>query len=273
MTETWQHGDVTLYCADCLEVLPTLEAGSVDMILTSPPYDDLRLYKGYVFDFERIANELARIIKPGGVIVWIVGDSTDDTGETGTSFRQCLYFKSLGLRLHDTMIYMKAGPAYPSHDKYYQIFEYMFVLSKGRPSTFNPIKDRENRWYGLKWSKIRTRRMKNGDLKVQDWYKEEGNKTGVRFNIWQYVTGFGYHGDELAHQHPASFPEDLAYDHIMSWSNPGDLILDPLMGSCTTGKMAVTNGRRFIGVDIAQEYFDLAKKRISDAQLQIRMPL
>jgi site-specific DNA-methyltransferase (adenine-specific) len=250
-----------------------LEAGSVDLTVTSPPYDNLRTYNGYTFNFEGIAQELYRVTKAGGVVVWVVGDASDNGSETGTSFRQALYFKELGFNLHDTMIYMKAGPSYPSQDKYYQVFEYMFILSNGKPKTFNPIKDRENRWFGQKWSKVRTRRKKNGDLKSQIWYADEGERLGTRFNIWQYAVGYGYQGDELAHQHPASFPEDLVQDHILSWSNPGDMVLDPLMGSGTTGKMATLFQRDFIGIELSDKYYELAKKRIAQAQLQIRMDI
>jgi len=238
-----------------------LKDESVDLVVTSPPYGQLRDYEGYEFEFEPIANEIARVLKYGGVIVWVVGDETDNTGESGESFRQVLYFKSIGLRLHDTMIYMKSGPAYPSRDKYYQVFEYMFILSKGKPKAFNPIKDRENRWYGQKWSKIRTRRGKDGDLKSQVWYANEGEKLGTRFNIWQYHVGYDKNSDQLQYKHPACFPEQLALDHIESWSNPGMLVLDPMCGSGTTCKMAEVSGRKAIGIDISRKYVELAHKR------------
>ena len=242
---------------------------SVDLTVTSPPYADLRDYDGYVFDYQPCIKDLWRVTKPGGVVVWVVGDKTDDTGESGESFRQALYFKDVGFRLHDTMIYMKSGPAYPAQDKYYQIFEYMFIFSKGKPKTINLLKDRENRWYGQKWSKIRTRRKQDGTLKTQEWYKDEGDKLGVRFNIWQYQVGFGYHGDKYCHEHPASFPENLARDHIETWSNPGDVVLDPMCGSGTTGKMAMLTGRRFIGMDISPKYIDLTSDRLQS----MTMPL
>lgn len=268
---TYQDDCCTLYLADCRDVLPELEAESIDMVLTSPPYGKLRDYNGYSFDFCKIADELWRLIKPGGVVVWIVGDETIDGSESGVSFMQALYFKEIGFRLHDTMIYMKAGPAYPAQTRYYQVFEYMFIFSKGAPKTFNPLKDRENRWYGQKWSKVRTRREKDGTLSSQKWYADEGNPEGVRFNIWQYANGYGNHGDDFAHEHPASFPEALAEDHILSWSNPGDTILDPMMGSGTTGKMALAHKCNFIGIDISRDYVDIAKRRIIEAQMQLRL--
>lgn len=239
---------------------------SVDLTVTSPPYDDLRSYNGYVFDFEGIASELFRVIKQGSILVWVVGDSIINGSESGSSFRQVLHFKNIGFLLHDTMIYQKAGPAYPSKNKYYQVFEFMFILAKGRPSTFNPIKDRKNRWYGKKFSNVRTRRQKDGSLTRQTWTRDEGEQYGIRFNVWKYTTGHGYQGDEFASLHPASFPEMLASDHIRSWSNPGDVVLDPMYGSGTTLKMAKQLDRNGIGIDISREYIELSRKRILATQ-------
>jgi len=228
----------------------------------------LRTYNGYTFDFDVIAAQLWRVTKPGGVVVWVVGDATVNGSETLNSMRQAIHFQELGFNV-ETMIYMKSGPSYPSQDRYYQVFEYMFIVSKGAPKTFNPLKDRENRWYGEKWSKVRTRRNAEGELKRTTWSKDEGERLGVRFNIWQYaVGGAGNHGDELAHKHPATFPEALALDHILSWSNPGDLVLDPMCGSGTVGKMCVLTGRRFIGIDISAEYVELTRERIAKVLAQ-----
>lgn len=254
-----------IYHGDSAEVLKTFEPDCIDLTVTSPPYDNLRTYNGFTFDFETIAKELYRVTKPGGVVVWVVGDATKDGSETGTSFRQALYFMQCGFNLHDTMIYMKSGPSYPSQDKYYQVFEYMFIFSKGTPKTFNPLKDRENRWFGEKWSKVRTRRNAAGELKRTTWSADEGEKFGARFNIWQYAVGAGNHGDELAHKHPATFPEALAQDHIESWSNPGDVVLDCFFGSGTTGKAAKVLSREWVGIEVSQEYVDLANRRISSA--------
>jgi site-specific DNA-methyltransferase (adenine-specific) len=235
----------------------------LDLAVTSPPYDNLRNYNGYSFDFENTAKELYRVTKQGGVVVWVVGDATVNGSETGTSFKQALYFIQCGFNLHDTMIYEKNGPAYPSQNKYYQIFEYMFILSKGKPKTFNPIKDRKNLWFGQKWSKTRSRRNKEGVLKTQDWYKDEGNEYGVRFNIWRHNVGAGYSSkDDIAFKHPAIFPEKLAEDHILSWSNEGDLIYDPFGGSGTTCKMALINNRNWIMSEISEKYSEIAHERI-----------
>jgi len=267
----WQSDDdrAVVYCMDSAMALSLFPEDRTDAVITSPPYDDIRDYSGHsAFGFDAVAGGIVRTLRRGGTLVWVVGDGCDDSGESGTSFRQALAFKSLGLRLHDTMIYMKSGPAYPSQDRYYQVFEYMFVLTKGRPTTFNPIRDRENRWYGQKWSKVRTRRKKDGTLTRTAWRADEADRVGMRFNIWQYAVGFGNHGDIRKHQHPATFPDELAVDHILSWTNPGDLVLDPFMGSGTTGVAAVRLGRRFIGLEICEEYAALSVRRIRNALAQ-----
>jgi DNA modification methylase len=257
---------IDLRLGDCAEVLGTLPPGSVDLTVTSPPYDNLRKYKGYKFDFEPIARELYRVTKSGGVVVWVVGDATIDGSETGTSFRQALYFMSLGFNLHDTMIYKKNALAYPTFDKYYPCFEYMFIFSKGKPKTVNLLADRPNK-QALK-SVTGNERQADGSLTQMSGSKKGATikPVGVRWSVWEYNTGNGHSAAEkYAHEHPAIFPEALANDHILSWSNPGDTVLDPMMGSGTTGKMAVLNNRNFIGIEIAPEYMAIAEKRIAAA--------
>jgi DNA modification methylase len=263
---------IEIYCGDCMDVMQGMEDGSVDLTVTSPPYDDLRNYDGYLFDFKNIAIQLFRITKESGIVVWVVNDMTINGGESGTSFRQALKFMDIGFSLHDTMIYQKSGASYPSQTRYYQTFEYMFILSKGTPKTINLLKDRKNKWYGQKWSKTRSRRTKDGDLKVQDWYVEEGDRYGVRFNIWKINGGAGYTAEEdYAYNHPAMFPEKLAGDHILSWSNEGDIVFDPMCGSGTTGKMAVKYQRQFTGIDVSSNYYAIAKRRIQEALMQPRL--
>ena len=218
---------------DCLEVMKEIPDKNVDMVLTSPPYDNLRDYKGYTFNFEGIAQEIYRVLKDGGVCVWIVGDATIKGSETGTSFKQALYFKEIGFNLHDTMIWEKTGAgAVGSIYCYWQNFEYMFVFSKGKPKTFNPICDRENKMIGKQ--KTSGGRNKEG---VSTCKRDIIAKPlGRRFNNWRI-------NQETKGEHPAPFPEKLAEDHIISWSNEGDIILDPMAGSGTTLKMAKKNNR------------------------------
>jgi site-specific DNA-methyltransferase (adenine-specific) len=248
-----------IYNEDCLETMKRMEDKSVDLVVTSPPYDNLRNYNGFDFDFENTAKELFRIIKWGGVVIWVVNDATINGSETGTSFKQALYFKEVGFNLHDTMIYEKNGASYPSQDKYYQIFEYMFILSKGMPKTVNLLKDRKNLWGGS-WGKS-SRRDVNGNLISRD--KIISNDNGIRFNIWRYNTGKGFSTkDEIAYQHPAIFPDKLAQDHIISWSNEKDIIYDPFMGSGTTAVACLNLNRNYIGSEISPEYCKIAEERI-----------
>jgi site-specific DNA-methyltransferase (adenine-specific) len=255
-------------CGESRAVMESMPDGCIDLTVTSPPYDNLRNYNGYSFDFKGIANQLLRITKEGGVVVWIVGDATVNGSETGTSFKQALYFKEIGFNLHDTMIYERTA-AYPASEKsvrYTQTFEYMFVLSKGKPKSINLIRDRKNKWGGMTSFGTQSERCKDGKLKKRR--KIFVSEVGFRFNIWKYATGKGMSTkDEIAFSHPAIFPEKLAEDHILSWSNEGDTVLDPMCGSGTTCKIARKNGRNFIGLDVSHEYCDIANKRLSQQPL------
>lgn len=247
-------------CGNCIDVMKKIPDGSIDLTVTSPPYDNLRDYKGYTFDFESIARELYRVTKEGGVVVWVVGDQTTNGSESGTSFRQALYFKEIGFNLHDTMIYEKNGAPFPEVNRYYQCFEYMFVFSKGKPNTTNLLKDRKNKWAGS-FGK-RSQRLADGTLQQKDAIECE--EYGIRFNFWRMNGGYGYTTkDETAYAHPAMFPEVLAQDHILSWSNEGDTVLDPMCGSGTTCKMAHNFKRNYIGIDISEEYCKIARDRLS----------
>ena len=243
---------------DCCEVMKTLKDNSIDLTVTSPPYDDIRKYNGYTFDFEGIARELFRVTKQGGVVVWVVGDETKEFNETGTSFKQAMYFKDVGFNLLDTMIFLKKvyPPAYPSLKRYANQFEYMFILSKGKPNIFKP---KQVDKIGLGQGK-KAYRQKNGSLVRKD-VVDNGKVTKNASNVWSYPVGGGN-----GTNHPAIFPEKLAEDHILSWSNEGDTVLDPMAGSGTTLKMAKKNGRNYIGIEISEEYVDIINKRISSLQ-------
>ena len=237
-----------LYNEDCLLTMVNMDDNSVDMVLTSPPYDDLRTYNkhltgnrteynGYSFPFEQIAQELFRVVKKGGVVVWVVGDATNKGSETGTSFRQALYFKECGFDLYDTMIYQKTGTPFPQKDRYNQTFEYMFVFSKGKPKTFNPI-----------------------------------NEYGIENNIWLIKNGMNKSTKDLvAFEHPAIFPEELALKHIISWSNKGDLIYDPFMGSGTTAKASIQLDRNWIGSELDNDYCTICEKRLASVTTQTQL--
>lgn len=261
-----------LICGDCLEIMKKMPNDYIDLTITSPPYDNLRTYNGYSFDFKNIAKELYRITKKGGVVVWIVGDATIKGSETGTSFKQALYFKKIGFNLHDTMIYHKNMLSFPEKTRYYQCFEYMFVLSKGKPKTINLIQDKKNSQFNSKVSG--GYRDIDGSIKQKSGNKK--NKTikeyGIRTNIWKYEVGYNKSTkDKKAYKHPAIFPEKLAQDHILSWSNEKDLVLDCFMGSGTTGKICKLLNRNFIGIEISKEYFEIAKERIENTNIQMSL--
>ena len=246
-----------IICGDCLEVMKDIPDNSVDMVLTSPPYDNLRDYKGYVFNFEGIAKELFRIIKVGGVVVWVVGDATINGSETGTSFKQALYFKGIGFNLHDTMIYRKINYIPLTHKRYEQEFEYMFIFSKNKPNTFNPIL-KKNKLAGKKYNPNRPRDYDNNAIRHNRSEELFFKEYGQRGNVFGYIVGAG---NEKTN-HPATFPEKLASDHIRSWSNKGDIILDPMNGSGTTTKMAKLLNREYIGIEISPEYCKIAEDRL-----------
>jgi len=246
----------TIYNENCLDTMARMPDCFIDLTVTSPPYDNLRKYNGYSFDFESIAKELYRVTKVGGIVVWVVGDAVLKGSESGTSFKQALFFMECGFNLHDTMIYKKNSAAYPANDKsnrYTQIFEYMFVFSKGKPTVVNLISDKKNKWAG----------HSSFDGKV-----EKVKDFSPRENIWEYTTSFN---DKTSH--PAVFPEQLVADHIITWTTENDIVApdlfkneivyDPFGGSGTTAKMALVHNRDFILSEISKEYCDIANKRIS----------
>lgn len=269
-----------IYNECCLATMSKMPNDFIDLTITSPPYDELRTYNnhilgakseysGYVFPFKKIAKELFRVTKQGGVVVWIVGDSTIGGNETGNSFRQALYFKECGFNLFDTMIYSKPPRGAVGNNKtYWQSFEYMFILSKGQPNTINLIIDRENK--ESRKGDNGTKRLQSGELLQikRGGYGEYGRRT----NIWEYNIGKGHStGDEIAFEHPAIFPEKLARDHIYTWSNPGDLIYDPMIGSGTVAKMCILENRNYLGSEINKSYCTIAEKRISQLNKSIEI--
>lgn len=243
----------TIICDDSVSALKQLDANSVDLVVTSPPYGNLRKYRGYSWDFEKTAEELVRVLKEGGVIVWVSSDETIKGSESCVSFKQVLYFRELGLNLYDTMIWRKPNPAVPTEGRYYNAFEYMFVLSKGKPKTFNPICDRPNKTAG---GRYRSDSHMNPEVRQKSSKIKTVGKYSRRHNVWDIAVGSNKTG------HPAVFPMSLARDHILSWSNEGDLVLDPFVGSGTTAVMAAKLNRRYIGIDISEEYCLMTNYRI-----------
>ncbi len=256
-----------IYTENCLDTMAGMEDNFIDLTVTSPPYDGLRTYNGYSFDFESVAKELFRITKDGGVVVWIVGDATIKGSESGTSFKQALFFKEIGFNLLDTMIWNKgtftAVGALTS--MYAPVFEYMFVVTKGKAKTFNPIKDKKNKTFGKKHHG--TIRQKDGSTKPLNAIGKKINQYGQRYNIWE-ISPEKRNNHRL---HPAMFPEQLANDHILSWSNENDLVYDPFIGSGTTAKMAILNNRNYIGSEISKDYVEIANKRLTTYLTQAKL--
>jgi len=260
--ENWEEAIDEVVCGDCFELMKKMPDNSVDLVLTSPPYDNLRDYNGFTFDFESIAKELFRVTKQGGVVVWVVGDATIKGSETGTSFKQALYFKEIGFNLHDTMIYRKSNRPPLNHPRYEQEFEYMFILSKGKPNVVNLLTTK-----CLNAGKINggTARNSGSDtLQKKHGAGKPYKETKPLGNIWSYTVGVEKDNRGI---HPAIFPEKLAQDHIKSWSNKGDLIFDPFMGSLTTAKACKGLGRRFIGCEISEEYCKIGEQRLRQQNL------
>lgn len=253
---------IDLRLGDNVEVMRGLPGESIDMIVTSPPYDDVRTYaSGHSFDFEGVAEQSMRLLKPGGVLVWVVNDGTKDGSESGTSFRQALRFKEIGFRLHDTMIFAKQTYVPLTHRRYEQAFEFMFVLSKGRPKTFNPLTD-PCIMAGVIIGKTNKHYRDGTNPSAMSGNGKPRKDRKIRSNVWKYSCGSSS-GDGST-GHPAPFPLQLATDHIVSWSNPGDTVLDPFMGSGTTGLACLNAGRNFIGIELSPEYLAIAQQRTSE---------
>ena len=255
-----------LYNGDCNTLLEQMVDNNlqVDMVMTSPPYDDIKNYNNtnsWNFEvFKKTADNLVKVLKNGGVIVWVVADKTDKGSESGTSFRQALYFKDLGLNIHDTMIYRKLNYVPLTHNRYEQEFEYMFCFSKGKPKTFNPIKI-PCKWAGTEtWGKASF--YKTDDDELTQGSKKVINDTKIKGNIFEYHTGSTT--DSKKYKHPAMYPLQLAKDQIQSWTNENDIVLDPFMGAGTTGQACLELNRNFIGCEIVDKYFDMCKERFGE---------
>lgn len=253
-----------IYNIECVEGMKLLPDNVIDLVVTSPPYDDLRDYRGYKFDYKSIAEELYRVVKIGGVVVWVVGDKIKNGNKTLTSFKHGLFFQEIGFNVHDVMIYQKKNTPFMRSNAYTNCYEFMFVFSKGKPNTFNPIKTKTAR-NGIE--KLVSNKKSDGiNKKVIGELKKEKTLT----NIWEYAVGLGgTTTDKIAFEHPAVFPEKLAQDHILSWTNESDIVFDPMCGSGTTCKMAKLNNRKFLGMEISKEYTEISIKRIKSIGNQL----
>ena len=258
---------MTIYNESCLVTMDRLPDNHIDLVVTSPPYDNLRNYHGIEWNedvWQAVIAGLYRVIKVGGTVVWVVADATVNGSETGSSFKQALYFKEVGFNIHDTMIWQKPNFTNPSFTRYHQTFEYMMIFTKGKPKTFNPINDRKNITAGATRTGRNTHRGKDGTLKERP--KKIVTEFGMRHNVW-YLNTSSCEAPFKSIEHPATFPEQLANDHIISWSNPGDLVYDPFLGSGTTMVVALRNGRNCIGSELSEEYCRIATSRCEEYSL------
>jgi len=262
LNQTRNYGAPTIetnlfHTGDAVKILQTFEAEVIDLTVTSPPYDNLRDYNGYQFSPERMFAELYRVTKKGGVCVWVVGEKIKGSRSL-SSFEHAFIGRDCGFDVHDIMIYQKKNTPFMRANAYTNCYELMIVFSRGKPKSFNPLKTPtvRNGWETAVHNK--------GPDALNRKRPVELKKEKVRTNIWRYAVGLGGStSDRIAFQHPAVFPENLARDHILSWSVPGDIVLDPMCGSGTTCKMAHITGRKWIGIDISKEYIEFAKERMS----------
>ena len=258
-----------IYLGDNVEqIQKKIVDNSIDLIVTSPPYDQLRDYDGFSFDFDKLLIQLWRIVAKGGVVMWNVNDSVINGSKTLSSFKQAIKFTEIGFKCHDVMIYEKGNFSNPSSNRYHQIFEYMMIFSKDKPKTFNPIKDKPiigmNDKDHPRMGTLGKNTVRNKDGTMSDRGKRRVyNDFGMRTNIWRMKTA-GQERPCKAIEHPAKMPNQMAHDQILSWSNPTDIVLDPFMGSGTTGIQALKLGRKFIGCEISQKYFDMSSKNLED---------
>jgi site-specific DNA-methyltransferase (adenine-specific) len=250
-----------IYAENCIKTLKRMPDNYLDMTLTSPPYDDLRTYNGYEFPLTKIIELLYQKTKDGGVVVWVIGDKTVNGSETLTSFKQAMEFVGKGFLLHDTMLYVKNNPI-PSDcgKRYRQSFEYMFCFSKGQPKTFHPI-TRPTKSAGKKIKAFRITENGRGNVPLEDIGRQIKAERKVS-NIFTYNVGTSSATHRIAFQHPAIFPEQLAEDQIVSWTDEGDLVYDCFMGSGTTAVAACNLRRNFLGSEISAEYVDIANERL-----------
>jgi site-specific DNA-methyltransferase (adenine-specific) len=256
---------------NCIDIMKEFDDEVIDLTITSPPYDDLRNYKGFVFPFENIAKELFRITKQGGVVVWVVADATIKSTETGTSFKQALYFKEIGFNLHDTMIFRKKNPIPQIYRKRYNNeFEFMFVFSKGVVKTHNSLMV-DCMHAGLELNGTTYKNYSKNE-QVREKLANPVKDKKIKGNIWEYVVGKKQE-DQEAKGHPAPFPCQLVRDHVFSWTNPDDIVFDPMSGSGTTCRVAAEMERKYIGIDISSEYCEIARKRIKNVEMQTRLAI
>lgn len=261
-----------IICGDSVEILRSFPDNSIDIVVTSPPYDAIRDYKGFSYDLHATGKEIQRVLKLGGVAVIVIQDQTKNFGKTLTSFRTILdWCDSFGFKLFETVIYRKYGAEGAWWNKRFRVdHEYIPIFLKGeRPQYFNKEHLKIPSKHGGKTLTGGGTRLTNGIRIATRAIKI--NLMKCRGTIWEYLTAGD--GSRLKHEHPATFPDKLPYDFIQCFCPEGGIVLDPFVGSGTTTVAAKNLGRRYIGIDIAPEYCAIAEKRmqIESSSAQTRL--
>lgn len=251
-----------IICGDAFEIVRSWPASSVDMVVTSPPYDGIRDYKGFSLNLSAVGQELHRILKDGGVVAMVIQDQTKNFGKSLTSFRTILdWCDRVGFKLFETVIYRKYGAEGAWWNKRFRVdHEYIPVFLKGeRPQYFNKEHLKIPSKHGGKTMTGGGTRLTNG-VRIAT-RAITINPFKCRGTIWEYMTAGD--GSRLKHQHPATFPNQLPYDFIQCFCPPDGIVLDPFVGSGTTTVAAKNLDRSYIGIDIAPAYCEIAKKRMA----------
>ena len=251
----------SIICGDSAEVLKNFPDNSIDMVVTSPPYDGLRDYNGFSLDLHKIGKEIYRVLKDGGIAVMVIQDATKDFAKSLTSFRTIVdWCDNVGFRLFETVIYHKNGTEGAWWKQRFRVdHEYMPIFMKGKkPQYFNkePLKIPSK--HGGKVMSGSGNRRTDGTL--SETVRRPINTMKCRGTVWDYLMA----GDKnpLKRKHPAVFPDKIPYDCIQCFCPEGGLVLDPFIGCGSTAVMAKVLGRNYIGIDISREYCDLAEERI-----------
>jgi site-specific DNA-methyltransferase (adenine-specific) len=252
-----------IICGDAVEELKKIPNNSIDILVTSPPYDGIRKYNGFNYDLHATGKEIYRVLKDGGVAIMVIQDQTKNFGKTLTSFRTIVdWVDNIGFKLFETVIYRKYGAEGAWWNKRFRVdHEYMPIFLKGeRPQYFNkdPLKIP---------SKHGGKTMTGGGTRLTNGIRIPTraitiNPMKCRGTIWEYMTAGD--GTRLKHKHPATFPDKLPYDFIQCFCPPNGVVLDPFIGSGTTALAAIELDRNYIGIDISKEYCDLARRRIKE---------
>ncbi len=251
----------SIICGDCVDVMKKMPSNSIDLVVTSPPYDSVRKYNGFSYDLHKTGEELFRILKDGGIIAMVIQDQTKNFGKSLTSFRTVVdWVDNIGFKLFETVIYRKHGTegAWWTH-RFRVDHEYMPIFIKGeRPAFFNKEPLKIPSIHGGKVMTGSGNRRTDG--KTTKTITRPINAMKCRGTIWDYLNA----GDKnpLKRKHPAVFPDKIPHDFIQCFCPPGGIVLDPFVGSGSTAVSAKQLNRNYIGIDISKEYCQLAEERL-----------